>query len=159
MALLGTWLLFLTTRQVALFPRLGPPLEPTPVVPIAIATTMLALVVRLWRPSTVTHVAMLALITGSIALWAAQLETPLANATTDYCGDFCRTAIIGRAATFFGWPIVTAGALWVLARLEARNKTTAGVERAEWTRAWAGTSLILGLAASVAWWTIILPDG
>lgn len=156
---MAAWLLFLTSRQVALFPSTGPSPEPPPVAPIVFGATLLAVEVRRWRPTTVTHVVMLAVITGGIALLAAQLGTPLANATTDYCGDFCRSAIIGRAVTFFGWPIVTAGALWVLARVEARNKTTAGLERAAWTRAWAGTSLVLGLAASVAWWMIILPDG
>ena len=157
--ILGGWLLFLTSRQVALFPRSGPPLESSALVSIVIAATVLAVMVRLWRPTTATHVAMRALVTGSIALLAAQLGNPLANATVDYCGDFCRTAIMGRMGTFFGWPIVAAGALWVLARYEAGIQTNGHLERAAWTRAWAVTCLILGLAASVAWWRIILPDG
>jgi hypothetical protein len=76
----------------------------------------------------------------------------------DYCGDFCRTAIMGRFLSFFGWPLLTAIGLVLLGR---RDRRAAGgaAERAIWTRAWATATLVLGLLASAVWWWIILPEG
>lgn len=70
---------------------------------------------------------------------------PLANASEgavggDYCGDLCRTAIMG------------------LVLLGRRDRPAVGgdAERASWTRAWAVATLVLGLLASAVWWRIIL---
>ncbi len=55
----------------------------------------------------------MAVLTCGIGLLAAQLGAPLANASEgqvggDCCGDFCRTAIMGRFAAYFGWPPLAA---------------------------------------------------
>ena len=66
---------------------------------------------------------------------------------------------MGRFVLFFGWPVVTAGFFAVLARTERRQSEPGSSERAAWSSAWAGMTLILGLAAAIAWWRIILPNG
>ena len=157
--LVGGWLMVITSHQVALFPPAATPggeLLPMSLVGALVAVTA---AVRLARPSLATHVAFLAALTFGLALLAAQPGQPLANATVDYCGDLCRTAIFGRFAAFFGWPVVVAIALWVVARAENRIPGEAPAERAAWTSAWAVVTLVAGLGAAVVWWQIILPNG
>ncbi len=159
LALVGGWLVFLTARQVELFP---PAAEPaTELVPASLVGGLVAVVtvVRVARPSLGTHIGFLTAVTVGLALLAAQLGQPLANATADYCGDQCRTAIIGRFVAFFGWPILAAVALWLVVRSERRDANRPAVERAAWTRAWAIVTLVAGSVAGVAWWRIILPNG
>ena len=157
--LVSGWLVLITSRQVALFPPAGAPageLLPTSLVGglVAVATA-----VRVGRPSLLTHLGFLAAFTFGLALLAAQLGQPLANATADYCGDQCRTAIMGRFVAFFGWPILAAVALWLVVRSERRDPGARAVERAAWTRTWAIVTLVAGMVAAVAWWRIILPNG
>lgn len=156
---LGGWLGLIAARQVALFPPAPTRPDDGLSLPLLVVAVAVAAALRLARPSTVTHVVLLVAVTGAIALAAAQLGEPLANATTDYCGDQCRGAIIGRFLAFFGWPIVTTVCLFVLARAEAQSGREGAGERASWTRAWAALTLIAGIVASVAWWRAILPNG
>lgn len=156
---LGPWLLLLTSRQVALYPAVGGPGSPLFPVPIVVGVAALFVALRAVRPTTTTHVAFLAVLTCAVALLAAHLGSPLANASGDYCGDFCRSSIMGRFVAFFGWPVVTAGALAVLARRENRGQVPGREVRAAWSRAWAWVTLVLGLVAAAAWWRIILPNG
>jgi hypothetical protein len=157
--LLIGWLILITSRQVALFPP-----APTPaseLLPMSLMGGLVAVAaaIRVARPSLATHLALLAALTFGLALLAAQLGQPLANATADYCGDLCRTAIIGRFVAFFGWPILASIALWAIARSERRTRGEAPAERASWTRSWAVVTLVTGLAGAIAWWRIILPNG
>ena len=155
----GPWLFFLASRQVALYPAFGPlgsQLLPTPIV---LGLIVAAVAARALRPTTTIHVIFLAVLTCSIATLAASLGSPLANASGDYCGDFCRDAIMGRFLVFFGWPVVTAGMFAVLARAERGRPGAASIERAAWSRAWAGVTLTLGLIVSIVWWRTILPNG
>jgi len=151
-ALIGPWLTVLGVMQTSLLPP-ATPLPDRPRPELAVLAIVAAVIVRLRAPSLVTHVAALAVTTGGVALLAAQIGAPFANATADYCGDFCRTAIMARAVTFVGWPIATAAVLSVLARRD-RDR-----ELASWTRPWARVTLVLGLAAAVWWWRTILPNG
>jgi len=159
-AVLMTGLLILiTSRQVALFPpdaTRGSELLPWPLMGGLVAV---AVGFRVERPSLATHLALLMALTFGLALLGAQLGQPLANATADYCGDLCRTAIIGRFVAFFGWPVLAAIALWAIARSEARTAGEAAAERASWTRSWAVVTLLMGVVAAIAWWRIILPNG
>lgn len=153
-AILVPWLALLTTRQVALFPPADQPPVPLPfAVTAGVAVGAVAALVLRWvRPTAATHVLALAVLTCGVSLAAAQIGEPLANATDDYCGDFCRNAILGRFLSFFGWPVVTAVALAGVARFEA-------AEWSSWTWPWATVTLLAGLAVAVAWWRIILPNG
>jgi hypothetical protein len=157
--LLGAWLLLITSRQLALFPRSAAfPAELLPP-PIVVGLILVAAAVRAVRPSLVSHVAFLVAFSFGLALLGSQLGQPLANSTADYCGDQCRTAILGRFVTFFGWPILAALALAILARREARSPAAAARERAAWSWAWAAAALVGGIAAAVVWGRIILPNG
>lgn len=158
--LLGAWLVLLTSRQTALYPTFAPPGPELLPVPITVAVLVASVALRAARPTIVTHVVFLAVTSGVVALLAAHLGSPLANASGNYCGDFCRSAIMGRFLAFFGWPLLTSGGLLVLAHREARLPAgREAMERAAWSRAWAGVTLVVGLCAAVAWWRIILPNG
>jgi hypothetical protein len=153
------WLTLITSRQVALFPPAATPARE--LVPLSVTGGLVAVAAgfRVARPSLATHLAWLSALTFGLALLAADLGQPLANATADYCGDLCRTAIIGRFLAFFGWPIVAAIALWVIARSEGRTPDEDAAARGSWTRSWAVVTLVTGIAAAIAWWRIILPNG
>lgn len=162
-SVLGVWLAFLTSRQTALYPTVAQPA--TELVPIwlVLGAVIVAVIGRLLARSTRVVVACMTVLVCGAALVAAQLGTPLANASGDvvggdYCGDFCRTAIMGRFLWFFGWPLLTATGLVLLGR---RDRLAVGgvVERIAWTRAWASATLLLGLVAAAVWWGIILPKG
>ena len=157
--LLSGWLTVITSRQVALFPPAATPGSELLPIPLIGGLVALAAAVRFVRPSLATHLALLAAATFGLALLAAQLGQPLANATAAYCGDLCRTAIIGRFVAFFGWPVLVVIALWVIARWERRIPGEAAAERASWTRTWAVVTLVTGIAAAIAWWRIVLPNG
>jgi hypothetical protein len=135
LAFITVWLILITLRQVALFPP-----APTPA----------------------SEVLPMSLMGGLVAVAAGfrvQRGQPLANATADYCGDLRRNAIVGRFVAFFGWPVLAAIALWAIARSEGSTASEAAAERASWTRSWAVVTLVTGLAAAIAWWRIILPNG
>jgi hypothetical protein len=157
--LIGSWLAVITSRQVALFPPAATPVEELLPVAVIGGLVVLAAALRIIRPSLATHVALLTGLTFGAALVAAQLGQPLANATAGYCGDLCRTAIFGRFVTFFGWPVVVAIVLQLIARSERRAPDEPGADRAAWTTAWAIVALVAGMATAVAWWRIILPNG
>jgi hypothetical protein len=151
-------LLLITTRQTELFDGAGggdpgPELLPVPIVLGAMATAVIA---RLLAPSSLAHNACLAIVVCGVATLAASLGVPFANATADYCGDFCRTAIMGRFGAFFGWPAVTALALWLVSRSEGARESPGSAVWPGWTRAWILPTLILGLMAAVLWWWIVL---
>ena len=157
-AVLGPWLMLITSRQTALYHGGGggPPgaeLLPMPVTIVAMAG---AVAIRMLRPSIAAHAVCLAVLVCGLALLAASLGTPFANATWDYCGDFCRSAIMARTAAFFGWPLLAAAGLTVAARLERAKDDKTILELAAWSRAWVPPTLILGLAAAVVWYQIIL---
>ena len=160
---LGGWLLLITLFQRPLQAGAGggspgPELLPPTV---TLAAMALAVVLRVLRPSLATHLACLAVVVGGVALLAASLGTPFANATETYCGDLCRTEIFLRLLGWFGWPPIVALGLGVATRLERRRgngaDNEAATERAAWTRAWIWPVLIVGWAASIAWWRIVLP--
>lgn len=157
--LVGGWLIAITSRQVALFPPA--PTLPSELVPIPIAVGLLALAsaFRVARPVVAAHVAFLVGLTFCLALLAAQIGQPLANATADECGDQCRSAIFSRFIGFFGWPVLAGIVLVVLARAEARAPDPTAAERAAWTQSWAVITFLTGMTAAVAWWRIILPNG
>lgn len=159
MALITGWLILITSRQVALFPPAATPASE--LLPLSLIGGLIAVAagVRVERPSLATHLALLAALTFGLALLGAQLGQPLANATADYCGDLCRSAIIFRFVAFFGWPILAAIAFWAIARSEGRSTSEAAAARASWTRSWAMVTLVTGIAAAIAWWRIILPNG
>ncbi len=162
-SILAIWLAFLTSRQTALYPTVSQPAVELVPTSLALGAIILAVVGRLVAPSTSVAVACMAVISCSAALLAAQLGTPLANASDgviggDYCGDFCRTAIMGRFVSFFGWPILTAIGLVLLDRRD-RVDSENRAQRASWTGAWATSTLVLGLLFSAVWWRIILPVG
>ena len=151
----GSWLGILTVLQVPLFPRAA--ILPAPVdlgAPLVVA--ILAVGIRLRAPGVISQHLAIGAVVALVAVVSAQVAIPLANATDTYCGDFCRTAILGRAATFVGWPIATAGILAIVARVERRR----GQARlASIAVAWAATTLVLGTVASRVWWRAILPNG
>ena len=156
-------LAFLTSRQTALYPTVAQPAVELVPASLAFGAVALAVVGRLVAPSTSVAVVCMAALSWSAALLAAQLGAPLANASDgaiggDYCGDFCRTAIMGRFVSFFGWPILTAISLVLLGRRD-RLEPDDGGERASWTRAWATATLVLGFLFAAIWWRIILPGG
>jgi hypothetical protein len=155
----GGWLVLITSRQAALYPPAPTPareLLPTTLVGGLVAV---AAVARVARPGLLTHVAVLGALTCGMALVAAMLGQPLASATVDQCGDFCRTAIIGRFIAFFAWPLVAAAILVLVARAERRSAAVGSAERVAWTRAWAVVTIVLAMAAAIVWWRIILPEG
>lgn len=155
----GGWLVLITSRQVALFPPAATPgreLLPTTLIGGLVAV---AAVARLARPGLLTHVAFLGALTCGLALVAAMLGQPLANATIDECGDFCRTAIAGRFIAFYGWPLIAAAILALVARADRRSAAVGSAERVAWTTAWAVVTAVLGMAAAVVWWRIVLPEG
>lgn len=162
-SVLVVWLAYLTSRQTALYPTVaGPAAELVPM-SLALGAIVVAIVGRLVTSSTSVAAVCMAVLVCSAALVAAQLGGPLANASGatvggDYCGDFCRTAIMGRFVSFFGWPLLTAIGLVLLGRRD-RRAAGGGAERASWTRAWATATLVFGLLAAVVWWRIILPEG
>lgn len=82
--------------------------------------------------------------------------SPLANASGDYCGDFCRSAIMGRFLAFFGWPSVTAVGLAIFGRWERRRPEFGSAERAAWSWTWAVVTIVLATVAADAGWRIIL---
>lgn len=151
----GTWLGMLTILQVALFPR-APRLSAPVDLGLPLVLAVLAVGIRLLAPGVVSQHLAIGGVVALVAVLSAQVAIPLANATDTYCGDFCRTAIIGRGAVFVGWPVATAGVLAIVARLERRRgqPRLAGI-----AVAWAGTTLVLGLVAAWAWWQAILPNG
>jgi hypothetical protein len=150
-AILAPWLALITSAQRALFPRTADlPVEP-PILLFAVAAVA-ALAVRVVVPSVRSHSVALATVTAAVSLAAAKIGAPLANATVDYCGDQCRTAIIGRAASFFGWPIALAAIVALSARADSPDRAT-------WSRRWAVTTLVLGELAAIVWWRTILPNG
>ena len=153
----------LTSRQTALFPTVARPAVELVPIWLALGAVVVGVVGRRFAPSTSVAVVCMAVLVCGAALTAAQLGAPLANASGDvvggdYCGDQCRTAIMGRFLWFFGWPVLTATGLVLLGRRD-RLATGGVVERTVWTRAWASSTLVLGLIASVVWWRIILPKG
>jgi hypothetical protein len=152
-AILVPWLALLGSWQTALFPLAGQPPEPLVSWQVVVLVIAAVVAIRVVRPGLVTHVVALAATSMGIALLAAQIGSPLANATADYCGDFCWTAIGLRFISFFGWPIALAAGLLVTAR------RTPDAELASWTRSWAIVTLVAGLAVAVAWWRTILPNG
>lgn len=155
---LGGWLLLITLFQRPLQAGAGGGLPGPELLPptATLGAMALAVVIRVLRPSVATHLVCLAVVVGGIALLAANLGTPFANATATYCGDFCRSEIILRMLGWIGWPPLVALGLWVATRLE-RRRSEAAAERAAWTRAWIWPVLIVGWAASIAWWRIVLP--
>lgn len=162
-SVLVVWLAFLTSRQTALYPTVAQPAAELAPIPLALVAIVAAVIGRLLASSTSVAVVCMAVLSCGAALVAAQLGAPLANASDgviggDYCGDVCRSAIMGRFISFFGWPLLTAFGLVLLGRRD-RLVAGGGAERATWTRAWAIATLILGLLASAVWWRIILPEG
>jgi hypothetical protein len=156
---LGPWLLFLTSLQVPLYPADGaPPPSPIPTLAVVVAVGASA-VMRALVPTTRLHVLFLAVTTCGVATLAAHIGDPLANATATYCGDLCRTAIMFRFVAFFGWSVVMAAGLALLARWERSGGRAGSGIRVAWSLAWASAVLVLGLPAAVAWWRIILPSG
>jgi hypothetical protein len=162
-AVLVVWLAYLASRQTALYPTIADPA--TEIAPglVVLAAIAAAVVGRLLATSTLAIVATLAVMTGGIALLAAQLGSPLANASGgvtggDYCGDQCRGAIAVRFVSFFGWPILTSIGLVLLGRQDRAVGGDRG-SRAAWTRAWSLATLAIGLPAAAVWWQIILPKG
>jgi hypothetical protein len=158
-AILGPWLFLITTRQTALYDGAGggppgPELIGTPITMVAMAA---ALALRVLRPSVLTHVVCLAVLIGGLALLAANLGSPFANATADYCGDFCRDAIMYRFLAFFGWPLLGAACLAIAWRWERRRPELGASQRALWSHAWIYPTVVLGAIAPTAWWRIILP--
>ena len=156
---LGVWLLVIASRQVALYAGAGggPPGDELLPVPVTGSAMLLALAARIARPSVLTHVACIVALVCGLALLGASLGSPFANATATYCGDFCRDAIMGRFIAFFGWPIVSAFALYVAWRWERASHRPGSVEQAAWSRAWILPTLVLGLAAALLWWHALLP--
>ena len=157
-AILAPWLLLISSRQVQLYAGEGggpprPELLPMPVVLAAIAV---ALILPRIRPSVAIHVACLAVAVSGVALLAASLGTPFADATAEYCGDLCRTQIMFRTAAFVGWPALASAGLALQARADLRAPDALGLERAEWSRAWVAPTLILGYLASATWWQLVL---
>jgi hypothetical protein len=158
-AILGPWLILITMRQTALYDGSGggPPGRELVAAPITLAVMAAALVVRVLRPSVPVHVVCLAVLVCGLALLAAQLGSPFANATAEYCGDYCRTAILARFLSFAGWPLLGAAGLLAAWAWESRRPGPGAVERARWSHAWIYPTLILGLIGSATWWGIILP--
>jgi hypothetical protein len=158
-AILGPCLLLLTSLQTALYPTATPP-DPSPLpAPLVAGAILAAGALRVVRRTTFVHVVFLAILVCGVAFLAAHLGSPLANASGDYCGDFCRSAIMGRFLVYFGWPIVTAVGLTIFGRWERPRPEVGSAERAAWSWTWAAVALALGTLASVAWWRIILPKG
>jgi hypothetical protein len=156
--ILAPWLVVITSRQVPLYRGVGggPPGEELVPWQIALVVVAAALGLRVARPTAATHAVALAVGICSLALLAASLGTPFANATADYCGDSCRTAIMGRMVAFFGWPIL--GTLMLIAahRSDRRTATPAALDRAAWSAAWIAPTAIFGLVAAAAWARIVL---
>ena len=157
-AMLGPWLLLLASRQTALYDGAGggPPGEELLPLPVTLVGMVVAVALRAKRPSVAMHFVCLAIVVGGVALIAASLGTPFANATATYCGDFCRGAIGARLGAFFGWPLVVAAGLAIVARAERAKDDAVAGERAAWSRSWVLPTLILGLGAAVAWSRIVL---
>ena len=156
---LGVWLLVIASRQVALFAGAGgglPDAELLPA-PVTAGVMLLALAVRIARPSVETHVACIVALVCGLALLAASLGSPFANATATYCGDFCRDAIMRRFIAFFGWPVVSGAGLYLAWRSQRASHRPGSVEQAAWSRAWILPTLVLGLAAALLWWHALLP--
>jgi hypothetical protein len=157
--ILGPWLLLLTNLQTALYPLESPP-TPSPVpAPLVAGAIIVTGWLRVQRRTTPAHLLFLVVLVCGVAFLAAHVGSPLANASGEYCGDFCRTAIMGRFLAFFGWPILVAAGLAVLGRLERSRPEAGASERASWSWAWGAVALVLGTLASIAWWRIILPNG
>jgi hypothetical protein len=157
--ILGPWLFLITTRQTALYAGAGggppgPELIRTPITLVAMAA---ALALRVLRPSVATHLVCLAVMICGLALLAANLGSPFANATADYCGDFCRDAIMTRFLAFFGWPLLGAACLAIAWGWEHRRPEPGASQRALWSHAWIYPTVVLGAIESTAWWRIILP--
>lgn len=162
-ATLALWLALLTSRQTALYPTVAEPAVEFLPAWFVLGAIALAVVGRVFAGSTIVAVVCMAVLTCGIGLLAAQLGAPLANASEGqvgggYCGDFCRTAIMGRFVAYFGWPPLAAILLVLLARLDRSNGPTHD-DRAGWSRAWATAVLVLGSIASAVWWGVILPNG
>jgi hypothetical protein len=149
-AALAAWLLLIALQLRPLYdgagggppgPQLLPPV-------ITLGAIGLATLVHLARPSVAMHLGWLAVTVGGVALLAADLGSPFANATETYCGDFCRTAIMTRFAAYFCWPLVVALGLFLIARHQA-------AALAGWTRAWIVPVVGVGTGGSVIWWRIV----
>lgn len=158
-AVLAAWLLLITTRQTALYRGNGGGPPGSELLPLAVVLAAMAIAVaaRFGRPSVTTHLIGIASVVGGLALLAANLGVPFANASATYCGDFCRTAIMGRFVAFFGWPLLAALGLALAWRLERSGATDEAMRRAAWSKAWIFPTLIVGLLAALAWWRIVLP--
>jgi len=158
-AVLAPWLLLITSRQTALYRGSGggPPGQELLPAALVVAAMGIAVAARLLRPSVTTHLIGLATVVGGLALLAANLGVPFANASATYCGDFCRTAMMGRFVAFFGWPLLAALGLALAWRAERSAVTDEAIRRAAWTRAWIFPTLTIGLLAAVTWWRIVLP--
>ena len=158
-AVLGPWLLLIAWQQTALHSGAGggPPGRELLPMPVTLAAMAFAVALRVTRASVAAHVACLVVVVCGLALLAASLGTPFANATDTYCGDFCRNAILARMVAFFGWPLIAAAGLTIVARADRAKEEAAARDRAAWSQAWIFPTLILGLAAAVAWSRIVLP--
>ena len=159
--ILGPWLYLITTRQVALYDGAGggpagPELISTP---FTIALMAAAGALRVLRPSVATHVVCLAVLIGGLALLAAHLGSPFANATADYCGDLCRSAIVGRLSP--SRSSVGRSSARPASRSpgdgSADDPSRRPLSGLFGTDAWIYPTLVLGTVASIAWWRITLP--
>jgi len=157
--ILGSWLLLLTSWQVALYPT-GETL-PTARMPAGAVLVAMgaAVLVRVRWPSTLTHLLALTILVGGVAALAANPGSPLPSAVRDQCGASCRDAILGRLISFYGWPILVFGALACWARIEYNSTESGELGRWTWTAAWAIAALVLGMLVAFQWWRIILPEG
>jgi hypothetical protein len=158
-AILGPWLLLLTSWQVALYP-IGEtlPTARLPSWPMLVAMGA-AVLIRVRWPLTLTHVLALAVLVGGVAALAANPGSPISGAVGDLCGPSCRNDILGRFISFYGWPIGVFVGLGWRARIERRSPDPVSRAGWTWTCAWAIAALALGLWAAGEWWRIILPEG
>ena len=147
----------ITSRQVQLFAGAGgsPPGPELVPIPILLAVVAVALIPRGVRRSVGVHVVALSVAIGGLALVAAGLGAPFANATADYCGDLCRTQTLLRAGAFLGWPALACVGLALAARADLRTPDPLAIERANWSKAWIAPTLILGYVASAASWRLV----
>jgi hypothetical protein len=158
-AILGPWLLLLTSWQVALYPTGETlPTAMMPAWPVLVAMGA-AILVRVRWPSPRTHLLALAILVGGVAALAANPGSPLPSAVGDLCSASCRDGIAGRFMSFYGWPIAVFVVLGWRARIERGSPDPVTRACWTWTWAWAIAALVLGLWAALNWWHIILPKG
>jgi hypothetical protein len=158
-AILGSWLLLLTSWQVALYPTGETlPTARMPALPVVVVMGA-AVLARVRWPSTLTHLLALAIFVGGVAALAANPGSPLPSAVGDLCSASCRDGIAGRFINFYGWPIAVFAVLGWRARIERESPDPVSRACWTWTWAWAIAALVLGLWAALVWWQIILPKG